>query len=159
CGLAHQAPRKVVAPHAAHAQSGEAAVNVHLFSGSFRDGNFCRPRGILPSDELIVSRFSSLSGCLNPKLRRFAPGLYPLYRGLFISATCSSHDSSRSRHSSTPCRVTLENSITLAPSVPRTCFKVAACSARESLSAFDSSTRLRTSPSQCSSCVSSGVSG
>ena len=26
----------------------------------------------------IVSRFSSLSGCLNPKLRRFAPGFTPL---------------------------------------------------------------------------------
>ena len=121
--LTHEAPREVVAPHAAHAQRGEAAVNVHLISAVFGGGNFCTGPGILPSDELIVSRFSSLSGCLNPKLRRFAPGLYPLYRGLFISAICRrrrASDSSRPRHSSTPCRVTLENSIAPAPAAART---------------------------------------
>src|SRR5712672_1405314 len=58
------------------------------FRNGFPAWNFSPGDAILPSDDFIVSRFSSLSGCLNPKLRRFAPGLYPLYRGLFIPAAC-----------------------------------------------------------------------
>src|SRR5712664_694763 len=60
------------------------------FSSGFPAWNFSPGNAILPSDGFIVSRFSSLSGCLNPKLRRFAPGLYPLYRGPFIPAGCRS---------------------------------------------------------------------
>jgi hypothetical protein len=39
---------------------------------------------ILPSDELIVSRFSSLSGCLNPKVKAFSPPVYIPFTGGFL---------------------------------------------------------------------------
>src|SRR5258708_11016036 len=36
------------------------------------------------SDELIVSRFSSLSGCLNPKVKAFSPPVYIPFTGGFL---------------------------------------------------------------------------
>src|SRR5689334_21957521 len=36
------------------------------------------------SDELIVSRFSSLSGCLNPKVKAFLPPVYIPFTGGFL---------------------------------------------------------------------------
>ena len=41
CGLAHQAARELVAPHAPHPHCREAAVNLHLFRNVI-GGNFAR---------------------------------------------------------------------------------------------------------------------
>src|SRR5258706_11527220 len=113
--------------------------------GGVRRGTFPPGAQSYLQTMFIVSRFSSLSGCLNPKLRRFAPGLYPLYRGLFIPAgrpvrhsaarfvlqlavagrpyrASRSQPSRRSRHSSTPCFVVLEKSLTSPLSSERTFF-------------------------------------
>src|ERR1051325_6756919 len=81
----------------------------------FFRGNFSAEAGILPSDDSIVSRFSSLSGCLNPKVKAFLPPVYSPFPGFFYSCALPgrgepSQRSSRSRHSSTPCRVRLEKS-------------------------------------------------
>src|SRR5687768_7412600 len=54
----------------------------------FPGGTFARAEASYLQTMFIVSRFSSLSGCLNSKLRRFTPGLHPLYRGFFILAAC-----------------------------------------------------------------------
>src|SRR5690349_589103 len=65
------------------------------------------------ADELIVSRFSSLSGCLNPKVKAFLPPVYiPFTGGFLFVRPARSQSASRSRDSSTPCRVTLENRVT-----------------------------------------------
>src|SRR5438132_2259048 len=110
-------------------------LEAELFPGGF----------ILPSDELIVSRFSSLSGCLNPKVKAFSPPVYiPFTGGFLFSRPACSHCSSRSRHSSTPCRVVLEKSVTWRRRRRwLTCARTCCCAARESLSALVSSTSKR----------------
>src|SRR3954465_12931692 len=55
-------------------------------SGGFPARNFSPGRAILPSDDLIVSRFSSLSGCLNPKIKAFRPRFISPLPGAFYSS-------------------------------------------------------------------------
>jgi hypothetical protein len=65
--LAHQAPRKVVAPRAPHAALGEFSEDGHLFGGAEKRGNFSMGAGSYFLKGLTaLPRFSSLSGRLNP---------------------------------------------------------------------------------------------
>src|SRR3954464_13119628 len=54
-----------------------------MFLWFFGGWNFCPEPPSYLSDELIVSRFSSLSGCLNPKVKAFRPRFISPLPGAF----------------------------------------------------------------------------
>jgi hypothetical protein len=65
--LAHQSAGEIIAPHVPHAHRGELPVDIHDadFLGGFGLRNFRRRRQSYLQTMQVVSRFSSLSGCLN----------------------------------------------------------------------------------------------